>query len=92
MYTLHGEGVLHHAELTMISCRNMFNKDTLGKMKKGAYLINTARGGICDKDAIVEALESGQLAGRPNCDAHNFHLLAHSFKLWTLAHVQAFMP
>ena len=32
-------------------------------MRRGAYLINTARGKICDRDAIVRALESGQLAG-----------------------------
>jgi formate dehydrogenase len=32
-------------------------------MKRGAYLINTARALICDRDAIVRALESGQLAG-----------------------------
>ena len=44
-------------------CRNMFNKQLLGKMKKGAWLVNTARGGICEPDAIVEALESGQLGG-----------------------------
>ena len=41
----------------------MFNKENIGKMKKGAYLINTARGGICDRDAVAEALESGQLLG-----------------------------
>ena len=35
----------------------------LGTMKRGAYLINTARGKICDRDAVVEALENGQLAG-----------------------------
>ena len=44
--------------------RNMFNKEVLGKMKKGAFLVNTARGGICERDAIVEALESGQLGGK----------------------------
>lgn len=43
--------------------KNMFNKELLGKMKKGAWLVNTARGGICERDAIVEALESGQLGG-----------------------------
>jgi formate dehydrogenase len=32
-------------------------------MKRRAYLVNTARGKICDRDAIVRALESGQLAG-----------------------------
>jgi formate dehydrogenase len=32
-------------------------------MKRGAYIVNTARGKICDRDAIARALESGQLAG-----------------------------
>src|SRR5438046_10172934 len=32
-------------------------------MKAGVYLVNTARGKICNRDAIVRALESGQLAG-----------------------------
>ncbi len=41
----------------------MFNDELIGKMKRGAYLINTARGKICDRDAIVRALENGQLAG-----------------------------
>jgi formate dehydrogenase len=42
---------------------NLFNEALLSKMKRGAYLINTARGKICDRDAIARALESGQLAG-----------------------------
>ena len=42
---------------------HMFNDALLAQMKRGAYLINTARGKICDRDAIVRALESGQLAG-----------------------------
>ena len=42
---------------------NLFNDELLAKMKRGAYLVNTARGKICDRDAIVRALESGQLAG-----------------------------
>ena len=42
---------------------NLFNDALIGKMKRGAYLVNTARGKICDRDAVVRALESGQLAG-----------------------------
>ncbi|HEX5820517.1 MAG TPA: NAD-dependent formate dehydrogenase [Solirubrobacterales bacterium] len=42
---------------------HLFDEKMLSKMKRGAYLVNTARGKICDRDAIVAALESGQLAG-----------------------------
>jgi formate dehydrogenase len=42
---------------------HMFNEELIGKMKRGAYLVNTARGKICDRDAIARALESGQLGG-----------------------------
>lgn len=42
---------------------HLFDDELIGKMKRGAYLINTARGKICDRDAVVRALESGQLAG-----------------------------
>jgi formate dehydrogenase len=42
---------------------HLFDDALLGKMKRGAYLVNTARGKICDRDAVVRALESGQLAG-----------------------------
>ena len=41
----------------------MFNKETIGKMKKGSFLVNNARGAICDPPAVVEALKSGQLRG-----------------------------
>jgi len=42
---------------------HLFNDAMFAKMKRGAYLMNTARGKICDRDAVVRALESGQLAG-----------------------------
>jgi formate dehydrogenase len=42
---------------------NLFDDALLATMKRGTYLINTARGKICDRDAIVRALENGQLAG-----------------------------
>ncbi len=41
----------------------LFDDELIGQMKRGAYLVNTARGKICDRDAVVRALESGQLAG-----------------------------
>ena len=42
---------------------NLFDDELIGTMKRGAYLVNTARAKICDRDAIVRALNSGQLAG-----------------------------
>ena len=42
---------------------NLFNAALLDQMKRGSYLINTARGKICDRDAVARACESGQLAG-----------------------------
>jgi formate dehydrogenase len=41
----------------------LFDDELISTMKRGAYLVNTARGKICVRDAIVRALESGQLAG-----------------------------
>lgn len=41
----------------------LFNDQLISTMKRGAYIVNTARGKICDRDAVVRALESGQLAG-----------------------------
>ncbi|MGH3754827.1 MAG: NAD-dependent formate dehydrogenase [Pseudonocardiaceae bacterium] len=41
----------------------LFDDALLASMKRGTYLINTARGKICDRDAIVRALQTGQLAG-----------------------------
>ena len=39
------------------------NADLLKHFKKGAWLVNTARGAICDKDAVAAALKSGQISG-----------------------------
>src|SRR4051812_18013700 len=42
---------------------NLFDDRLIGMMKRGGYLVNTARGKIVDRDAVVRALESGKLAG-----------------------------
>ena len=42
---------------------HLFNDGLIAQMKRGAYLVNTARGKICDRDAVARALESGRLAG-----------------------------
>jgi formate dehydrogenase len=43
--------------------RGMFGEAMIHGMKRGAYIVNTARAEICERDAIVRALESGHLAG-----------------------------
>lgn len=43
--------------------RHLIGKEQLEKVKQGAYLINTARGGIVDEHALVGALRAGHLAG-----------------------------
>jgi D-3-phosphoglycerate dehydrogenase len=51
-----------HAPL-MPATHGLFNTEVFGKMKKGALLINTARGPLIDENALVAALNSGQLGG-----------------------------
>lgn len=61
--------VLATADYISIHCpltpgtRHLFNDDRLARMKPGAALINTARGGIVDQDALVAALARGHLSG-----------------------------
>jgi len=58
-----------HCDVVTINCplhpetEHLFDAKMLSTMKKGAYIVNTARGKICDRDAIAAALESGHLAG-----------------------------
>ncbi len=63
------ESLVRVCDVVTINCplhpetEHMFDDKLISKMKRGAYLVNTARGKICDRDAIARALESGQLAG-----------------------------
>lgn len=51
-----------HLPLTA-QTENLLNSNRLNLMKKGSFLINTARGGLIDEDALVRALKSGHLGG-----------------------------
>lgn len=51
-----------HAPLTN-ETYHLFDDELLGSMRRGSYIVNTARAEITERDAIVRALESGQLAG-----------------------------
>ena len=63
------ESLVKKCDVINISCplhpetEHMFNDELISKCKPGAYIINTARGKICDRDAIARGLESGQLSG-----------------------------
>jgi len=63
------ESMIKVCDVVTINCplhpetENLFDDELIGKMKKGAFIVNTARGKICDREAIAKALESGQLSG-----------------------------
>ena len=63
------ESLLKVCDVVTLNCplhpetENMINAKMIAKMKRAAYLVNTARAKLVDRDAIVKALESGQLAG-----------------------------
>jgi formate dehydrogenase len=63
------EDMVSQADIVTINCplhensKGLFNKDLISKMKKGAYIVNTARGAIAVKEDVAAALKSGQLGG-----------------------------
>jgi formate dehydrogenase len=63
------ESMVQVCDVVTINCplhpetEHMFNDELIAKMKRGAYIVNTARGKICDRDAIVRALREERLAG-----------------------------
>jgi len=58
-----------HCDVLTLNCplhpetEHMVNESFLKLMKRGAYIVNTARGKLCDANAIAKALETGHLAG-----------------------------
>ena len=63
------ESLVQVSDVLSIHCplhpetEHLFDEKLIGKMKRGSYIVNTARGKICDRDAIANALQSGHLAG-----------------------------
>lgn len=63
------ESMVEVVDIVTINCplhpetEHLFNDAMIAKMKRGSYLVNTARGKICDRDAVARALQSGHLAG-----------------------------
>lgn len=63
------QALLSEADFVSLHCprtaetTGMMNSDAFGRMKQGSFFLTTARGGIHDEPALVEALASGQIAG-----------------------------
>ena len=63
------ESMVKECDVVTINCplhpetEHMFDADLLAKMKKGSYLVNTARGKIVDRDALLDAVTSGHIQG-----------------------------
>jgi phosphoglycerate dehydrogenase-like enzyme len=63
------QAVLREADVLSLHCpppddgRPLLTRERIALLKHGAYLINTARGELLDDDAVLEALDSGQLSG-----------------------------
>jgi len=63
------ESLMSACDVLSIHCplhpetEHLIDGKMLNRMQRGSYIVNTARGKICDRDAIVKALEEGRLAG-----------------------------
>lgn len=63
------EELLERSNILSLHCplteqtRGILNADTIARMPKGSYVVNTARGALIDEDALLAAIQSGHLAG-----------------------------
>lgn len=63
------EDLFTHSDIVSVhmvlspSTRHLITADDLGRMKKNAFFINTARGPIVDEKALIQVLEEGRIAG-----------------------------
>lgn len=63
------EELLQKSDIVSLHCplteqsRHLINRDTIAKMRDGAYLLNTSRGMLVESEALLDALKSGKLAG-----------------------------
>jgi D-2-hydroxyacid dehydrogenase (NADP+) len=84
--------LLPRADWIVITCpltqetRNLVNADAFKRMRKGARLVNIARGEVVDEEALIEAIRSGRLAGAA-LDAHTQEPLAADSPFWDLPNV-----
>lgn len=74
-----------HCPLTT-ETHHVFNKDAFSKMKKNACIINTARGSVVDENALIEALENGDIAGAA-LDVYESEPLNKGSKLFSFKNV-----
>jgi phosphoglycerate dehydrogenase-like enzyme len=66
--------------------RGMISAERLGRMRRGAYLVNVGRGATVDEEALVEALKSGHLAGAA-LDVTTVEPLPPTSPLWQMEQV-----
>jgi phosphoglycerate dehydrogenase-like enzyme len=73
------------AALTL-QTKGLFDAERFGEMKEGAWIVNVARGGLIDTDALVEALRSGHLGGAA-LDVSDPEPLPDGHELWDMENV-----
>jgi phosphoglycerate dehydrogenase-like enzyme len=86
------KALLPQADIVVLACpltdqtRNVVDAQALGLMKDSSYLINVARGGCVDQNALIEALKTKQIAGA-GIDVTTPEPLDESSELWTFDNV-----